>query len=260
MKGSNFLTSSSNKAISFVASGYLYIGKFPIYDTNITVDISCTTSTTYSGKLVIACQNYKIMKASVFGDYSNMVTANTVLKLIDNTVEIYFKPQAWSKNLIHIAGCGIQGAVTHVCEKISTIPTDATSQPINEFEERIIPLRQYQLILDTTTISLNGIANFENNLALGDTIEYIIDDDQVFRKTIRLSSTSDWLETINGSHCTPVLQQNIVSFKTFLFRIYNNHIQCYWSHEKGYNTSSGFSPSYDRDTSTSIKIYKIIEQ
>lgn len=121
------------------------------------------------------------------------------------------------------------------------------------------PLRQYQLILDTTTISLNGSANFENNLALGDTIEYIIDGDQVFRQTIRLSSTSAWLETINGSYCQPVLQQNIVSFKTCLFYIYSNHIQCYSSHEKGYNTSSGFSPSFDRDTSTSIKIYKIIQ-
>ena len=121
------------------------------------------------------------------------------------------------------------------------------------------PLRQYQLILDTTTISLNGTANFENNLALGDTIEFIIDGDQVFRETIRLSSTSAWLDAINGSYCRPVLQQNIVSFKTCLFYIYNNHIQCYSSHEKGYNTSSGFSPSYDRDTSTSIKIYKIIQ-
>ena len=121
------------------------------------------------------------------------------------------------------------------------------------------PLRQYQLILDTTTISLNGTANFENNLARGDTIEVIIDGDQVFRETIRLSSTTAWLGTINGSYCRPVLQQNVVLFKTCLFYIYNNYIQCYYSHEKGYNTSSGFSPDFDRDTSTSIKIYKIIQ-
>lgn len=121
------------------------------------------------------------------------------------------------------------------------------------------PLRQYQLILDRTIISLNGSANFENNLALGDTIEFIINDNQVFRKTIPLSSSSAWLDAINGSYCLPVLQQNIVSFRTHLFNIYNNHIQCYSSHEKGYDTSSGFSPSYDRDISTSIKIYKIIQ-
>lgn len=128
-----FLPYEFNKKISFGGSGYLYIGKFPIYDTNITVDISCTTSTTYSGKLVIACQNHVIMKASVFGDYSNTVTSSIYYKLIDNTVEVYFKPQAWSKNVIHITGCGIQGEVTHVCEKISAIPTDATSQPENEY-------------------------------------------------------------------------------------------------------------------------------
>lgn len=123
------------KKVSFGASGYLYIGKFPVYDTNITVDISCTTSTTYNGKLVVACQNSKIMKASVFGDYSNIVTANIFLKLIDNTVEVYFKPQAWSKNIIHITCCGIQGNVTYICEKIDAVPTDATLQPVNEFLE-----------------------------------------------------------------------------------------------------------------------------
>ena len=130
-----FLPYEFNKKLSFGASGYLYVGKFPIYDTNITVDISSTTSTTYSGKLVIACQNYVVVKASVFGDYSNTVTPNIYYKKVDNTVEIYFKPQAWSKNVIHITGCGIQGEVTHVCENIAEIPTDATSHPVNEFLE-----------------------------------------------------------------------------------------------------------------------------
>lgn len=122
-----------NKELSFGESGYLYIGKFPIYDTNITVDISCTTSTTYSGKLVIACQNYAVLKASVFGDYSNTVTPNIYYRKVDNTVEIYFKPTAWSKNVIHITGCGIRGEVTHVCENISSVPSDATSKPENAY-------------------------------------------------------------------------------------------------------------------------------
>ena len=127
------VTYEYNKEISFGSSGYLYIGKFPIYDTGIFIDISCTTNTTYSGKLVIACQNYAVKKASVYGDYSNTVTPNIYYKVVDNTVEVYFKPQAWSKNVIHITGCGIQGEVTHVCEKISAIPTDATLQPENAF-------------------------------------------------------------------------------------------------------------------------------
>ena len=135
IEAGTFLRYEFNKALSFGNTGALYIGKFPIYDTNITVDISCTTSTTYSGKLVIACQNHVIMKASVFGDYSNILASSIYYKLVDNTVEIYFKPQAWSKNVIHITGCGIQGAVTHVCENISAIPTDAASQPDNEYGE-----------------------------------------------------------------------------------------------------------------------------
>ena len=127
------LTYEYNKEIPFGGSGYLYIGKFPIYDTNITVDISSTTTTTYSGKLVIACQNARILKASVFGDYSNIVTANIYYKVVDNTVEIYFTPQAWSKNVIHISGCGIRGEPTKICQNIDSIPADATLQPENAF-------------------------------------------------------------------------------------------------------------------------------
>ena len=153
-----FLPYEFNKKLSFGESGYLYIGKFPIYDTNITVDISCTTSTTYSGKLVIACQNYVVQKASVFGDYSNTVTPNIYYKVVDNTVEVYFKPAAWSKNVIHITGCGIQGAVTHVCEKISTIPSDATLHPENEYvESGQTGAGQTELIydMDSTDASIN---------------------------------------------------------------------------------------------------------
>lgn len=157
-KVGTFLPYEYNKAVPFGKSGYLYIGKFPIYDTNITVDISSTTSTTYSGKLVIACQNHVVLKASVFGDYSNTVTPNIYYKKVDNTVEVYFKPAAWSKNVIHITGCGIQGEVTHVCEKISAIPSDATLQPENEYvESGQTGAGQTELIydMDSTDASIN---------------------------------------------------------------------------------------------------------
>ena len=171
-KVGTFLPYEFNKQKSFGESGYLYIGKFPIYDTNITVDISSTTSTTYSGKLVIACQNYVVLKASVFGDYSNTVTPNIYYKKVDNTVEIYFKPQAWSKNVIHITGCGIRGEVTHVCENISTIPSDATLQPKNEYvESGQTGAGQTELIydMDSTDASINH--GYPNGLIGGRTIE-----------------------------------------------------------------------------------------
>lgn len=171
-KVGTFLQYEYNKAISFGESGYLYIGKFPIYDTNITVDISSTTSTTYSGKLVIACQNYVVLKASVFGDYSNTVTPNIYYRKVDNTVEIYFKPTAWSKNVIHITGCGIRGEVTHVCENISTIPSDATLQPENEYvESGQTGAGQTELIydMDSTDASINH--GYPNGLVGGRTVE-----------------------------------------------------------------------------------------
>ena len=179
-KVGTFLRYEYNKAISFGESGYLYIGKFPIYDTNITVDISSTTSTTYSGKLVIACQNYAVLKASVFGDYSNTVTPNIYYKKVDNTVEIYFKPTAWSKNVIHITGCGIRGEVTHVCENISAIPTDATSHPENEYvESGQTGAGQTELIydMDSTDASINH--GFTSGMKGGD---YIDQDYSQYRK------------------------------------------------------------------------------
>ena len=177
-KVGTFLPYEFNKQKSFGESGYLYIGKFPIYDTNITVDISSTTSTTYSGKLVIACQNYVVLKASVFGDYSNTVTPNIYYKVVDNTVEIYFKPQAWSKNVIHITGCGIQGAVTHVCENIRAIPTDATLQPVNEFLEA---QPQTVVIYDMDSEDENVNRGFTSGMKGGD---YIDQDYSQYRKVI----------------------------------------------------------------------------
>lgn len=127
------VTYEYNKEISFGSSGSLFIGVFPIYDTNVTIDISSTTSLTYNGKVIFACQNYVVQKASVFGDYSNTVSPNVFYYVSNNQLYVYFKPTAWSKNIIHITGCSIRGEPTNICQNVSSIPSSANKQPINEY-------------------------------------------------------------------------------------------------------------------------------
>ncbi len=123
-----------NKEQIFGENGVLYIGSFPVYDTGIVVDIASTTSETYNGRLIIACQNYVIQSVGVYGDANNSLSSRIYIKPSspdDRNVEIYFQPPAWSKNTIHIKGSAIRGDVTHICENISGVPANATLHPKN---------------------------------------------------------------------------------------------------------------------------------
>lgn len=100
----------------------ILIGKFPCYDTNITIEISATTNTTYNGTLVIATQNIApgatgVLNATVYGDANNTITPaiNIERESISGSriIAVYFKPQSYSKNLFHIQ-----------CQTPSAAPTD----------------------------------------------------------------------------------------------------------------------------------------
>lgn len=139
-----------NKTIEFGRDGALYIGKFKVYDTNVTFEITSTTSVTYSGKLVIAAQNYVIREAKVYGDAANTVTPNIYIKPSsesDQYIEVYFKPESWSKNVVHIYGSNIQAAPTDVCTNVPSVPSTATLKPKNA-------LPTYSLSGTTLTITL----------------------------------------------------------------------------------------------------------
>ena len=123
-----------NRTINFGQDGALYIGKFKVYDTNVTFEITSTTSVTYSGKLVIAAQNYVIREAKVYGDAANTVAPNIYIKpstTSDPYIEVYFKPESWSKNVIHIYGSNIQAEPTNVCTNVPSVPSTATLKPKN---------------------------------------------------------------------------------------------------------------------------------
>jgi len=151
-----------NKTINFGSSGVLYVGKFKVYDTNITCEITSTTSVTYSGKLVIATQNYVIAQMTVYGDAANTVTPNFFVKpstTSDPYVEVYFKPSSYSKNVVHIYGSAIAAEPTNVCTNVSAVPSTATSKPTNALNSKA------NLSGGNTWY---GTQNFEDDIECGD--------------------------------------------------------------------------------------------
>lgn len=139
-----------NKTIDFGSSGVLYVGKFKVYDTNVTCEVTSTTDVTYSGKLVIATQNYVIKEMTVYGDAANTVAPNFYVKPSSESnpyIEVYFKPSSWSKNVVHIYGSNIQAEPTNVCTNVPSVPSTATLKPKNA-----LPI--YSLSGTTLTITL----------------------------------------------------------------------------------------------------------
>lgn len=128
-----------NKTIEFGSSGVLYVGKFKVYDTNVTCEVTSTTNVTYSGKLVIATQNNVIQQMTVYGDAANTVAPNFFIKpssASDPYIEIYFKPASWSKNVVHIYGSAIEAEPTNVCTDVPTVPSTATLKPTNALNSK----------------------------------------------------------------------------------------------------------------------------
>ena len=174
-----------NKTINFGSSGVLCVGKFKVYDTNVTCEITSTTSVTYSGKLVIATQNNVIQQMTVYGDAANTVAPNFFIKpstTSDPYIEVYFKPSSWSKNVIHIYGSAIAEAPTDVCTNVSAVPSTATQQPINALtntfaQKSSIPTKTSQLTNDSgyttnkgtvTQVKINGTTKSPNSAGLVD--------------------------------------------------------------------------------------------
>ena len=145
------------KTIEFGQDGALYVGKFEVYDTNVTCEVTSTTSVTYSGKLVIATQNYVIKEATVYGDAANTVAPNFFIKpstTSDPYIEIYFKPASWSKNVVHIYGSAIAAEPTDVCTSVSAVPSTATLKPTNALVEKYIQKSAFSLSGTTLTITV----------------------------------------------------------------------------------------------------------
>lgn len=162
-----------NKTIEFGSSGVLYIGKFKVYDTNVTCEVTSTTNVTYSGKLVIATQNNVIQQMTVYGDAANTVAPNFFIKpstTSDPYIEIYFKPASWSKNVVHIYGSAILVEPTNVCTSVSAVPSTATLKPTNALNSKANlnggnTFTGPQLI-NKATLHISGDSSFDNQYFL----------------------------------------------------------------------------------------------
>lgn len=162
-----------NKEIAFGSTGKLCIGKFPMYDSNLTVEIKATTSKTYSAILIIATQNVKntqlgTLTATVYGDPNNDVGKNIYIEHVSgsNMIGVYFSPESWSKNLIHIQAVALNTnanygntAATDVCTNVDSIPTTATKQPTNALKQEYDVAKNIASALNTA-----GVVNADGTL------------------------------------------------------------------------------------------------
>ena len=104
-----------NKEYAAGGNGAVSLGRYNLYDTQLTFDITTTTTITISGKLVIAAQNGQILKVTVYGDASNTLAGYLTIYQSAITgsrswVEVFCNFPGWSKNKVHIYAVALNSA------------------------------------------------------------------------------------------------------------------------------------------------------
>ena len=126
------ITYEWNKEFAAGSNGAISLGRYYMYDTNLTFDISTTTSTCYNATLVIATQNGSIKQAKVYGDPSNAITP--LLKICKSAtsnnrcyVEIFCNFPGYSKNIVHIKAVALgSSSVTNQMASVTWSNTPTT--------------------------------------------------------------------------------------------------------------------------------------
>ena len=104
-----------NKEFVAGSNGAISLGRYNIYDSQLTFDITSTTNQSLSGKLVIATQNGTIHQAKVFGDASGALVSKLIIyqSAISNSrswVEVFCNFNGWSKNKVHVYAVALNSA------------------------------------------------------------------------------------------------------------------------------------------------------
>ena len=187
-----------NTEIAFGSTGKLLIGKFQCYDSNVTITIQSTTNITYYAVAVLATQNIDTVGGGTFtwntyGDANNTVTPNLYAKYISgsNWIEIYFSPNNWSKNLIHIQANALKSEPTNICESVSEIPSSATRKPTNTFGTS-------PKFIDTTYTFANGTNGFTVTPSGGSAQTVTVTPS--ITNNVTGSGTSGYLAKFNGAN------------------------------------------------------------
>lgn len=128
------------------SNGKVCLGKFGAYDTNITIEINSTTSTTYHATIVIHSQNVVAngtggtVGCYVYGDADNHITPLiSVFRPYGSAsrqIEVYANLAGWSKNLVHVQAVALStGGMTDVLTSVTEIPSSIDGKtkvtPIN---------------------------------------------------------------------------------------------------------------------------------
>ena len=123
-----------NKEFRASRNGAISLGRYNVYDTQLTFDISSTTTISMNGKLVIATQNGRICQAKVFGDATGVLVSKIVIyqsAIVNNRswIEIFCNFDGWSKNKVHIYGVALNS--TTVTNQMSSVTfTNGIPSPI----------------------------------------------------------------------------------------------------------------------------------
>ena len=104
-----------NKEFKAGSNGAISLGRYNVYDSQLTFDITSTTNQSLSGKLVIATQNGTIHQAKVFGDASGTLVSKLIIyqSAISNSrswVEVFCNFNGWSKNKVHVYAVALNSA------------------------------------------------------------------------------------------------------------------------------------------------------
>ena len=129
-----------NKEFRASRNGAISLGRYNVYDTQLTFDISSTTDASISGKLVIATQNGIIRQAKVFGDATGILVSKIVIyqsAIVNNRswVEVFCNFDGWSKNKVHIYGVALDSAT--VTNQMSSVTfTNGVPSPITSGDSK----------------------------------------------------------------------------------------------------------------------------
>ncbi len=128
-----------NKELACGSNGKICVGKFGVYDSNITLNVSSTTSNTYSGTIVIATQNGIICNAKVYGDATKALSnilyiAQESYNSNRGVVGVYLNLAGWSKNKIDIRCLKLDKTIlntyyTNLMTSITAMPTYSEGAP-----------------------------------------------------------------------------------------------------------------------------------